>query len=396
MTRASNTPATRQRRKKILKQAKGYFGSKRKLFKTAKEQVMNAKVDAFAGRKQRKRDFLLAQIKLNRKQLSEMAIHQPQQFQILINKVQNPCQLINKVMRCGEKRTATRIVYQSAEIIEKNTSLPFLTILEGALVNIKPAIEMKSRKIGGSKHRVPKEIDELAEEIKNAYNKSGEAFKKRENLYKEAESGKELKAVSDNQKKNILKGYIISHCHLTPELTRFFYKIPEIIGFLNHQRSDGKLPDPVSEKMIKSLLEKAKENKEKKIGNNQGRIDLNIGDLVKITEGTFINREGRITHLDKKKQKVKITIEPSGWEISDVPVNICQKVLVDEKFQFCDKCDQELREFRLEKAIQELKQTNIAYSENLDGRIFAGGFNPGDYPKFQEELTKNIKRHSRE
>jgi large subunit ribosomal protein L20 len=116
MTRASNTPATRNRRKKMLKQAKGCFGSKRKLFKTAKEQVMNAKVDAFAGRKQRKRDFrrlwitrlnsvchshglsysrfirllTLAQIKLNRKQLSEMAIHQPQHFQTLINKVQNP------------------------------------------------------------------------------------------------------------------------------------------------------------------------------------------------------------------------------------------------------------------------------------------------------------------
>jgi large subunit ribosomal protein L20 len=116
MTRATNTPATRRRRKKILKQAKGYFGSKRKLFKTAKEQLMNAQVDAFAGRKQRKREFrrlwitrlnstchsyglnysrfirslTLAQIKLNRKQLSEMAIHQPQQFQALINKVQNP------------------------------------------------------------------------------------------------------------------------------------------------------------------------------------------------------------------------------------------------------------------------------------------------------------------
>ena len=116
MTRATNTPATRRRRKKILKQAKGYFGSKRKLFKTAKEQLMNAQVDAFAGRKQRKRDFrrlwitrlnaachshglnysqfiralTLAQIKLNRKQLSEMAIHQPQHFQTLINKIQNP------------------------------------------------------------------------------------------------------------------------------------------------------------------------------------------------------------------------------------------------------------------------------------------------------------------
>src|SRR4051794_37711543 len=70
-------------------------------------------------------------------------------------------QLINKVMRRGEKRKATRIVYQSAEIIEKNTSSPFLTILEEALVNIKPAIEMKSRKIGGSKYRVPKEIDDI-------------------------------------------------------------------------------------------------------------------------------------------------------------------------------------------------------------------------------------------
>jgi len=116
MTRATSTPTTRRRRKKILKQAKGYFGSKRKLFKTAKEQLMNAQVDAYAGRKQRKRDFrrlwitrlnnacrshglsysqfirslTLAQIKLNRKQLSEMAIHQPQHFQSLINKVQNP------------------------------------------------------------------------------------------------------------------------------------------------------------------------------------------------------------------------------------------------------------------------------------------------------------------
>ncbi len=70
-------------------------------------------------------------------------------------------QLINKVMRCGEKRKATRIVYQSAEIIEKNTSSPFLTILEGALTNVKPAIEMRSRKIGGGKYRVPKEIDEI-------------------------------------------------------------------------------------------------------------------------------------------------------------------------------------------------------------------------------------------
>jgi large subunit ribosomal protein L20 len=42
MTRAKNTPGTKRRRKKILKQAKGYFGAKHKLFKTAKEQLMHS------------------------------------------------------------------------------------------------------------------------------------------------------------------------------------------------------------------------------------------------------------------------------------------------------------------------------------------------------------------
>jgi len=136
---------------------------------------------------------------------------------------------------------------------------------------------------------------------------------------------RELKIVSNSNQKNILKGYILGCCYLTPELTRFFYKIPEVIGFLNHQRSDSKVPDPVSEVAIKGFL-KLKEKQTNKI-NNDGKTEVDIGDLVKITEGTFINREGRITHLDQKRQKVKIVIESSGWEISDVPVNICQKVI---------------------------------------------------------------------
>lgn len=125
--------------------------------------------------------------------------------------------LTNKVMKDGKKRKAREIVYQAAVIVEKKNSLPFLTVLEGALANIKPGIEMKSRRIGASKQRIPKEIDDqrslkialrwivegaegkktsnlmyekLAEEINNAYNKSGEAFKKKETLYKEAESGR--------------------------------------------------------------------------------------------------------------------------------------------------------------------------------------------------------------
>ena len=115
MTRAKNTSVTRCRRKKVLKQAKSFFGSKHKLFKTAKEQVMRSLVHAYIGRKQRKRFFRsevwiprlnshvreefglrysqfihlkkLAHIDLNRKQLSEMIIKQPSHFATLIEKI---------------------------------------------------------------------------------------------------------------------------------------------------------------------------------------------------------------------------------------------------------------------------------------------------------------------
>ncbi|CAG8766822.1 9190_t:CDS:2, partial [Cetraspora pellucida] len=94
---------------------------------------------------------------------------------------------------------------------------------------------------------------------------------------------RELKFVSDNNKKNILKGYLLSYCNLTPQLIFDLCQIPEVIV-------------------------KTKEEKAKKVIENYEKVDFNIGDLVKITEGTFSNREGRITYLDKKKQKVKITI----------------------------------------------------------------------------------------
>jgi len=57
MTKAQNTPARRRRRKKILKQAKGYFGSKHKLFKSAKEQLMRSLHYAYRDRKGKKRYF---------------------------------------------------------------------------------------------------------------------------------------------------------------------------------------------------------------------------------------------------------------------------------------------------------------------------------------------------
>ena len=100
MARVKNSVATRKRRKRILKLAKGYYGSKHRLFKTAKEQVMNSYYYAFRDRRQNKRDFRklwiarinaaarmnglsyskmmhglkLAEIEINRKMLADIAI----------------------------------------------------------------------------------------------------------------------------------------------------------------------------------------------------------------------------------------------------------------------------------------------------------------------------------
>ena len=112
MARVKGAMMTRKRRKKVLKLAKGYFGAKSKLFKTAKEAVMKSGQYAYIGRKQRKRNFRSlwitrisaackindmnystfinglkkANIDLNRKMLSEIAISDPQAFKDLTEK----------------------------------------------------------------------------------------------------------------------------------------------------------------------------------------------------------------------------------------------------------------------------------------------------------------------
>ena len=110
MARIKGAMMTRKRRKKTLKLAKGYWGSKSKHFKMAKEQVMKSGNYAFVGRKQNKRDFRSlwitrinaacraegvnystfmnglkkSGIELNRKMLSEMAIHDEKRFAALV------------------------------------------------------------------------------------------------------------------------------------------------------------------------------------------------------------------------------------------------------------------------------------------------------------------------
>ena len=104
MARIKGAMATRKRRKKVLKAAKGYYGGKHRLFKTAKQAVMKSGQYAYIGRKQKKRDFrrlwiarISAAVKpygmnysrfmngldLNRKMLSEIAIADPAGFTAL-------------------------------------------------------------------------------------------------------------------------------------------------------------------------------------------------------------------------------------------------------------------------------------------------------------------------
>jgi len=109
MARVKGALATRKRRKKILKLAKGYFGAKSKLFKTAKEAVMKSGNYAYVGRRLKKRDFRRlwitrisaaakmngmnystfmnglnkAGIEINRKMLADLAVNDPKGFETL-------------------------------------------------------------------------------------------------------------------------------------------------------------------------------------------------------------------------------------------------------------------------------------------------------------------------
>lgn len=110
MTRIKGGVVARKRRKKVLKEAKGYFGSKHRLYKTAHEQVMNSGSYAFRDRRQKKREFrklwiarinaacknnditysrfinglTIAGVYVNRKMLSELAIDNMDAFKDLV------------------------------------------------------------------------------------------------------------------------------------------------------------------------------------------------------------------------------------------------------------------------------------------------------------------------
>ena len=124
--------------------------------------------------------------------------------------------LMNQIMVDGKKGTAQRILYDAFKMIEAETKRNPLDVYNEALENIKPALEVKSRRVGGSNYQVPIEVREersgslalrwlvnyaklrngktmsinLANEIMDAAKGVGGAVKKREDTHKMAEANK--------------------------------------------------------------------------------------------------------------------------------------------------------------------------------------------------------------
>jgi len=123
---------------------------------------------------------------------------------------------INAIMLDGKKSTAERILYGSFKVIESKTRNDPLAMFRRALENVRPRVEVKSRRVGGATYQVPVEVrperamslamrwlkgyaqaragksmrEKLADEIIDAANERGEAVKKREDTHRMAEANK--------------------------------------------------------------------------------------------------------------------------------------------------------------------------------------------------------------
>ncbi len=124
--------------------------------------------------------------------------------------------LVNQIMLDGKKGTAQRILYEAFDIIKEKTGEEPIEVYNKALENVRPALEVKSRRVGGSNYQVPIEVNDdrsqalalrwivnyaklrngkgmainLANELMDAANGTGGAVKKREDTHKMAEANK--------------------------------------------------------------------------------------------------------------------------------------------------------------------------------------------------------------
>ena len=125
-------------------------------------------------------------------------------------------QIVNKVLLHGKRSTAEKIVYSALEIIEEKTGAEPISTLKRAIENIKPQLEVKSRRVGGATYQVPVEVrperrtalamrwligysrdrneksmeEKLAAEVISASKGEGNAIKKKEDTHRMAEANK--------------------------------------------------------------------------------------------------------------------------------------------------------------------------------------------------------------
>ncbi|MER3402884.1 MAG: 30S ribosomal protein S7 [Armatimonadota bacterium] len=124
---------------------------------------------------------------------------------------------INRMMRGGKKAVAESVFYKAMEIIEQKTGKPALEVFQQAIENVAPQVEVRPRRVGGQTYQVPMEVrperrrslairwivttvqrkksgrpahERLAQEILDAYNKTGVAYKKREDTHRMAEANR--------------------------------------------------------------------------------------------------------------------------------------------------------------------------------------------------------------
>ena len=124
--------------------------------------------------------------------------------------------LVNHIMKDGKKGTAEKIIYNAFDIVKEKTGEEAMVVFEKAMNNIKPALEVKSRRVGGANYQVPVEVkpdraqalafrwlaqyarlrnghsmaENLANEIIDASNGVGASVKKKEDTHKMAEANK--------------------------------------------------------------------------------------------------------------------------------------------------------------------------------------------------------------
>lgn|SRR5574341_414089 len=123
---------------------------------------------------------------------------------------------INRIMERGKKSVAKKIVYSALEMVEKKSGQPGFEVFQKAINNVKPALEVRPRRVGGATYQVPREVrperrnalairwiisyakertgmpmaEKLAEELLAASKNEGSAIKKKEDTHKMAEANK--------------------------------------------------------------------------------------------------------------------------------------------------------------------------------------------------------------